>query len=42
MLAGACHAAQDPLLDRWRRIARQTDGTVGAAALHLSSGRLVS
>jgi beta-lactamase class A len=42
LLAAACRAAQDPLLDRWRRIAKQTDGTVGAAALHLPSGRHVS
>jgi len=30
------------LLEEWRRIARTTDGTVGAAALHLTTGQLVS
>jgi len=30
------------LLDEWRRIARTTDGTVGAAALRLQTGQLVS
>ena len=42
LAARAGQAAHDPLLDRWRRIARQTDGTVGASALHLPSGRHVS
>ena len=30
------------LLENWRQIARTTDGTVGAAALHLTTGQLVS
>jgi beta-lactamase class A len=30
------------LLEDWRKIARTTDGTVGAAALHLTTGQLVS
>jgi beta-lactamase class A len=42
VLAGAGRAAQPPLLDRWRRIVAQTDGTVGAAALHFPSGQHVS
>jgi len=40
--ASAATAASQNLLDRWRRIAAATDGTVGAAALHLNSGQLVS
>lgn len=35
-------AGSDALRRQWRAIARDTDGTVGAAALHLSSGSLVS
>lgn len=35
-------AAPQPLLDQWRKIAGSTDGTVGAAALYLNSGRLIS
>jgi beta-lactamase class A len=35
-------AADRNVLAQWRRAARETDGTVGAAALHLASGRLVS
>jgi beta-lactamase class A len=30
------------LKEQWRRIAKETDGTVGAAALHLPSGEFVS
>jgi beta-lactamase class A len=37
-LAAACRSAETPLVERWRRIAAQTDGTVGAAVLHLTSG----
>ena len=42
--AGAIPAAYDGrrLTEKWRRIASATDGTVGAAALHLSSGALAS
>jgi beta-lactamase class A len=40
--AGAASAASQSLLDKWRRIAEATDGTVGAAALHLTSGQLIS
>jgi beta-lactamase class A len=41
--AGTLSAATSPfLLDNWRAAARATDGTVGAAALWLDSGRLVS
>lgn len=40
--AGAATAASQNVLDKWRRIAATTDGTVGAAALHLNSGQLVS
>lgn len=35
-------AADRNLLEQWQRIARETDGTVGAAALDLASGRLLS
>jgi beta-lactamase class A len=35
-------AAERGLSEEWRRIAEATDGTVGAAALHLASGALVS
>ena len=39
-LAGTARASARPSLsDRWRKIAAATDGTVGAAALQLSSGR---
>jgi beta-lactamase class A len=38
----AATASSQPLLDQWRHIAAATDGTVGAAALHLNSGQLVS
>ena len=41
-LAGGIAAARDRRLEEeWRRIASATDGTVGAAALHLSSGRIL-
>src|SRR3954454_23425538 len=37
--AGLCRAsADDPLLE-WRKIAAQTDGIAGAAALRIDSGR---
>ena len=35
-------ASEGSLREEWRRIAETTDGTVGIAALHLSSGTLVS
>lgn len=35
-------ASQESLSDEWRRIASATDGIVGAAALHIKSGRSVS
>lgn len=35
-------AADRDLVQEWRRIAAETDGTVGAAALHLASGQMVS
>jgi beta-lactamase class A len=35
-------AAPESLLRKWREVARATDGTVGAAALHLDSGMLVT
>jgi beta-lactamase class A len=38
----AAAAADDNLEERWQRIARETDGTVGAAALELSSGHVAS
>jgi beta-lactamase class A len=41
--AGISAARQkSSLLDEWRQIARTTDGTVGAAALHLTTGQSVS
>lgn len=40
--SGISAAADRNVSEQWRRIARTTDGVVGAAALHLSSGRLVS
>ncbi len=39
---GVSAAVNGSLRDEWRRIAGATDGTVGAAALHLTSGQLVS
>jgi beta-lactamase class A len=38
MAAGLCSAAENPLLDEWRQIASETDGTLGAAALNLGTG----
>src|SRR5579864_6294757 len=35
-------AAGRNLLPEWQRIAAETDGTVGAAFLHLASGQMVS
>ena len=40
--AGLAKAANKPLMDEWRKIAAGTDGTVGAAALHLPSGQHVA
>jgi beta-lactamase class A len=40
--AGLPAAPVNTLSERWRQIAAETDGTVGAAALHLGSGRHVS
>jgi beta-lactamase class A len=40
--AGTCTAAERTLSERWRQIARETDGSVGAAALHLTTGEKVS
>jgi beta-lactamase class A len=40
--ATACVTKEDSLLATWKKIVRQTDGEVGAAALHLASGRAVS
>jgi len=40
--AGISAAKGNSLVETWRRIARETDGTVGAAALHLATGKLVS
>lgn len=42
MLAGTVAAAAGRLEEEWRRIARATGGTVGAAALDLASARIVS
>jgi beta-lactamase class A len=41
-LGGAAYAATGDLVSEWRRIALLTDGTVGAAALNLDSGRSAS
>jgi beta-lactamase class A len=41
-VAGSLWAAPASLLREWTEIARATDGVVGAAALHLGSGALVS
>jgi len=35
-------AAQSPLLEQWHAIAREMDGPVGAAALNLTTGEMVS
>jgi len=40
--AGLSRAAERPLLEEWRRIAMETDGVVGAAVLHVGSGRGVA
>jgi beta-lactamase class A len=37
-----CRAAQPPLETEWRKIAAQTDGALGAAALHVATGRRAS
>ena len=42
LAAGLCPAADSPVSDQWRRIAAETDGTVGAVALHLGSGQRAS
>lgn len=42
MGTGVCGAVETPVLDEWHRIARETDGTLGAAALHISSMRRIS
>ncbi len=42
LTATASASARPSLSDQWRKIAAATDGTVGAAALHLSSGRAAS
>src|SRR5437879_571950 len=40
--SGFCSATKTTLTQQWREIAAQTDGTVGAAALHLDSGQRLS
>jgi beta-lactamase class A len=40
--AGLSAAQPDAILERWQQIAATTDGTLGAAALHLGTGRQVS
>jgi beta-lactamase class A len=40
--AGLCNATEDTIIEQWRRIAMDTDGVVGAAALHIGSGRSIS
>jgi len=42
LAGGISRAASQTLLEEWRRIANATDGTVGASALHLASGRSVT
>jgi beta-lactamase class A len=42
LAAGLCPAAETSVSQQWGRIASETDGTVGAMALHLSSGRTAS
>ena len=39
---GVATAASRDLVQEWRRIAAETDGTVGAAVLHLASGQMRS
>lgn len=36
--AGTCAGARSDLAGKWRAIAAESDGTVGAAAMHLASG----
>src|SRR5580700_1844651 len=40
--AGLSAAPGNTLAERWRRIAAESDGTIGAAALYLRSGQFVS
>jgi len=40
--AGLSAASESPLAERWRQIAAETDGAIGAAALHLGSGKHTS
>jgi beta-lactamase class A len=40
--SNAAAAASRDLAQQWRQIAADTDGTVGAAVLHLASGQMVS
>jgi beta-lactamase class A len=40
--AGLGSATEDTLIESWRRIAMDTDGVVGAAALHPGTGRNIS
>ena len=42
LLSSAAEAARKPLLEQWRKIASDSDGTVGAAALCFRSGERVS
>ena len=39
LLGAGLSKAESPLIEQWRQIAAQTDGTVGAAALHVGSGQ---
>jgi len=41
-VAGVCAAAEDRVLTEWRRIAARVDGTVGGAALDLTTGRRIA
>jgi beta-lactamase class A len=40
--AGLCNAANNTVFEQWRRIAAETDGVVGAAALHIGSGQRIN
>jgi len=42
MAAGLGNATGNTLIEQWRRIALDTDGVVGAAALHIESGQTIS
>jgi beta-lactamase class A len=42
MAAGLDNATENTLIEQWRRIAMDTDGVVGAAALHIESGQTIS